>query len=84
MGIYGYFGWGEAANHMITKNSGLLYPFFFATYMVLYDTCIYCTMYFFCSTEANNGTKYVKTVINNSERFTFLSIQILPISAQSV
>ena len=36
---------GEAADHMITKkNSQLLYPYF-ATYMVLYDTCNYCIMY---------------------------------------
>ena len=41
--IYGYLGCGEAADHMIAKNSGLLYPFFFATYMymVLFDTFLY-------------------------------------------
>ena len=39
--IYGCLGCGEVADHMITKNSGLLYPFFFATYMVLFDTFVY-------------------------------------------
>ena len=39
--IYGCLGCGEATDHMITKNSGLLYPFFFATYMVLFDTFLY-------------------------------------------
>ena len=39
--IYGCLGCDEAADHMITKNSGLLYPFFFATYMVLFYTYMY-------------------------------------------
>ena len=65
MGIYGCVGCGEAADHTITKNSGLLYPFFFATYMVLFDTFI-CIMLFICISEAHNGTKYVKTVINRA------------------
>ena len=39
--IYGCLGCGEAADPMITKNSGLLYPFFFATYMVLFDIFLY-------------------------------------------
>ena len=40
--IYGCLGCGEAADHMIAKNSGL-YPLFFATYMymVLFDTFLY-------------------------------------------
>ena len=41
MGISGCLGCGEAADHTITKNSGLLYPFFFATYMVFFDTFLY-------------------------------------------
>ena len=43
--VYGCLGCGEAADHMITKNSGLLYPFFFATYMVLFDTFFYYVYY---------------------------------------
>ena len=43
MGIYGCLGCGEAADHTITKKSGLPHPFFFATYMVLFDT--FCIMY---------------------------------------
>ena len=41
MGIYGCLGCGEATENTITKNSGLLYPLFFATYMVLFDTFLY-------------------------------------------
>ena len=39
--IYRCLGCGEAADHMNTKNSGLLYPFFFAAYMVLFDAFLY-------------------------------------------
>ena len=58
---------GEAADHMITKNSGLLYPFFCATYMVLLIHVIIVSCMFTCIIEAHNVAKYVKTVINNSE-----------------
>ena len=56
-----------------TKNFGLLYPFFFATYMVLFDTCNYCLV-FICISQAHNEPKYVKAVIHigpNSERYTY-------------
>ena len=39
--IFGCLGCGEAADHMITRESGSVYPFFFATYMVLFDTFLY-------------------------------------------
>ena len=78
MGIYRCLGCGEAADHMITKNSEILYPFFFATYMVLFDTFLYylCLSVLVKRTTGPN--------IHNCERFTFLSIKILQMCLISV
>ena len=51
--------------------------------MVLLDVIVVLCM-FVCISEVHNGTKYLKTVINNSERFTFISIEILPMCLISV
>ena len=51
---------------------------------MMYDTYNHCIMYVYRISEAPNGDKYVKTVINNSERFTSLSIQILSMCLISV
>ena len=86
---YGHIHVAAVVKQLVTwspKCSGLLYPFFFATYMVLYNSLhvIIVLGIFISISEAHNGIKYVKTVINNFERFTFLSIQILPMCLISV
>ena len=60
------------------KNSGLLYPFFFATYMVLFDTFLYyvCLPLLVRRTTGPNMSK-LWSIGPKSERFTFLSINIL-------
>ena len=63
--IYGYLCCGEAADHMITKDNALLCPFFFSTYMVLFDTFLFLCM-FICISVAHSETKYVKTLINRA------------------
>ena len=68
----------KAADHMITKNSGLLYPFFFGTYMVSFDTFLYyvCLSVLVRLTTGPNMSKFW-SIGPKSERFTFLSIEIL-------
>ena len=72
-------------NHMITKNSALLYPFFFATYMVLFDTFLYyvCLSVLVRRTTGPNMSK-LWSIEPKSERFTFLSIKILQVCLISV
>ena len=75
---------GEAADHMITKKQRT-YPSLFLPhtwYCMIHVIVVLCK--FICISEAHNGTKYVKTVINNSERFSFISIKILPMCLISV
>ena len=85
MGIYGWLGCGEAADHTITKNSGLLYPFFFATYMILFDTFLYyvCLSVLVRRTTGPNMLK-LWSIGPKSERFTFLSMKILQMCLLSV
>ena len=47
------------------KTAGFSIPFIFATYMVLFDTFFVLCM-FICFSEAHNGKKYVKTLINRA------------------
>ena len=86
MGIYGCLGCGEAADHTITKNSGLLYPFFFATHMVLFDTFLYYVYYLSVLVRRTTGLNMSKlwSLGPKSERFTFLSINILQMCLISV
>ena len=70
---------GEAADHMVTRQQrtslSLFLPHTWYCMIGLHVIIVLCM--FICISEAHNGTKYVKTVINNSERFTFISSQIL-------
>ena len=74
--IYGCLGCGEAADHTITENSGLLYPFFFATYMVLFDTFLYyvCLSVLVRRTTGPNMSKLNRAIGPKSERFMFLKV----------
>ena len=84
-----YYYWhiccGEAADHTITKNSGLLYPFFFATYMVLFDTFLYyvCLSVLARRTTGPNMSK-LWSIGHKSKRVIFLSKKILQMSLISV
>ena len=51
-------------------------------YCMIHIIIVLCM--FICISEAHNGTKYVKTVTNNSKRFTLLSTKILPMCLISV
>ena len=79
--IYGYLGCGEAADHMITKDNAFLCPFFFSTYMVLFDTFLYyvCLSVLVWRTTRQNMSK-LWSIGPKSERFTFSSIKILHMS----